>query len=166
MTAGAGRTSGERIAEVLREKIEVLTGERGNSRDRALRVRDLDGLLGAVTSISKATGSLSSQIGNTGSTITNIGQSLTALGTLVDGHDEDIEALTVRLTDAENAIAALQASVASLQHKIATAGNVVIPGVVAAPAAGANPTKAEFDALRLDLIGIRNAVGQIVAALD
>lgn len=166
MIAGARRTSGDRVAEGLREKIEVLTGERGNSRDRALRVRDLDGLIGAVTSISSTAGSLSSQIGSTGNTVASIGQSLTALGSLVDGHDADIEALTVRVVDAENAIAGLQTSVSNLQQKVATAGSISIPSVLASPAAGANPTKAEFDALRSDLISLCNAVGQIVSSLD
>lgn len=155
------RTSGDRLADAIREKLEVLTGERGSGADRAVRVKDMTGLNNALAGVNKRAGSIATQLNRTRQSLSDI---LTQIGNLVDQSATDITDLQDRVTAAEQDITTLKQDVATIKSKLAAARAVAVPAGTATNAAGAAPTAAEFANVVADLNGLRTALSQVVAS--
>ena len=155
------RTSGDRMSSAIREKLEVLTGERGAGQDRAVRVKDLMGLNNALAGVTKQTGSIASKLSNTSKSLAD---TITEIGNLIDQSSTDVTDLQGRMTTAEADITTLKSDVQAIKAKLAAAKSVAIPGGTATGAAGGTPTAAEFAKVVVDLNNLRAAMAQIVNA--
>lgn len=177
----------------LREKVEVLNGDRGDAQKtmRAVRYKDFLTLTTSLSSTSSGVSSLNQSISDLQTQINSIKNDGTSnssdittikaqIATLMADDDSQqgeiaalqtwkatatgqISALQTGLTATNTAATALATRVTNLESAQTAANGVTLDDVTSADVTDA-PTAADFNALRADVIALRTTVEQLIEA--
>ena len=167
---------------VLKEKVEILNGDRGDGRKAAVREGDAQDLREFIAKLRKGTADVQKNLAEAVETMAQLAADLeTTQGDLGEAQDaistaqDSLTALATAIADVETSISDAQAAIETLDSSGATiaatvddiqdaAAAVSIPGMASTPVAAA-PTQAEHNSLIDDVAAIRTALISLKAAV-
>lgn len=167
----------------LKEKVEILNGERGDRNKAALRRSDLSQIQTLLAFLRQNGGDMTATIAAMQQSIVSVQAALNTAQQAISDLNIDLGVVQSALSDAETAISTLQDDLETLQTglddlvdqvqgietdlsdlKVAAAA-VSIPALSSTPISSA-PTDADFNTLLSDLTNVRQALSQLQAAIS
>jgi chromosome segregation ATPase len=174
----------------LKEKVEILNGDRGDQRKAAMRQGDAQDLREFIANLRKGTADVQKDLADAVDKLNQLGTTLDQVEQSLDDTKADLEQTEQALVAAQATLSTLQQTLTSVQSSIeqaqqsiealdqssaavaselaalrAAATGVTVPDV-SAVAVSAPPTAAEYNALLGDLIAMRTALLSLKAAID
>lgn len=173
----------------MKEKVEILNGDRGDRRKSAMREGDAQDLREFIANLRKGTADVQKDLADAVSLLDQLGENIATISGSLDETKADVEATTQALGTAQQLLSQLQLSLSTVQSSIvdaqasidaldqsgaavaadlsalkAGAGSVTIPPVTSAPVS-APPTASEHNALLDEVIAQRDALIALKAAV-
>lgn len=174
----------------LREKVEILYGDRGDRRKAAMREGDAEDLREFIARLRKGTADVQKDLAVAVETLTQLSTDLDTIGASLDETRTDLDQTKAGLEAAQGTLTALQSSLSSVQDAIAAAQSaidtldqsgaavaqdlltlktataaVTIPDMASDDVVAA-PTAAEHNLLRADVVAMRDALTAMRAAVS
>ncbi|CAM8655099.1 hypothetical protein [Sphingobium cupriresistens] len=167
---------------VIKEKVEILFGNRGDKRLAAMRIGDALDLREFIAALRKGTAdvqrdlgaaedsllALSESLSTTQSDLADTNEALTAAQETLGTLSSDLGTLQEAIQAAQEAIDALGDSGATIAEEVSDirtgASGVTVSPIGAVPV-GAVPTAAEYNALLTDVSNLRSALESLRAAV-
>lgn len=168
---------------VLKEKVEILFGQRGDKRMAAMRAGDAIDLREFIAALRKGTADVQRDLKDAEASLETLANSLsTTQSNLADTNSALASAQSTLGTLAGN-VASLQADIETAQDAIDTLGDsgalisarvddiqsavgaVPVPTLTSADAAAA-PTMGEHNALRADVVALTSALASLISAIS
>jgi chromosome segregation ATPase len=160
---------------VLKEKVEVLNGDRGDSSKQAMRRGEVTDLQNFIAQLRKGETDIQRALKKAQTDLATAQQQITDLDTEVSTAEQSITDLNQQIAAAQSAITAAQAAITALgANGAAIAGTVsnlqdavaaiTIPALTSA-SVSLPPTAADFNSLRDDVVAIHGALQDMKTAI-